>query len=176
MLEQVSQVVRGLFDSPDARDDACRAARTISSAATVLLYETDADSGRLICTATAGIHRDKAEIVADPHGSAGQALRTAQPVLITQDVEAYIGNTQEWIAAGRPSSLLYQPLIRGDTHLGVLVVCWPSHIRADGPRATMVALLAHEMAARIPSARVEIVDGAGHQVHLEAPEAVSALL
>jgi diguanylate cyclase (GGDEF)-like protein len=152
MLEQVSQAVYSLFDSHDPRNDACQAARTIGDAATALLYETDADSGRLVCTAMAGIDGTTDEIVADPHGSAGHVLRSGQPVLITQDVEAYVADTELWVAAGRPKTLLYQPLIRGDTHLGVLVVCWASHVRADGPRATVVALLAHEMAAVIARA------------------------
>jgi pimeloyl-ACP methyl ester carboxylesterase len=32
------------------------------------------------------------------------------------------------------------------------------------------------MAAAIPRASVEVVPGAGHAVHIEAPEAVAALL
>jgi 2-succinyl-6-hydroxy-2,4-cyclohexadiene-1-carboxylate synthase len=45
-----------------------------------------------------------------------------------------------------------------------------------GERDLKFTALAQEMAARMPTARVEIVDGAGHQVHLEAPGAVNALL
>jgi predicted signal transduction protein with EAL and GGDEF domain len=42
--------------------------------------------------------------------------------------------------------------LHGDTPLGVLVIGWPSHVRAQGPRATVVALLAHEVAAVISRA------------------------
>jgi len=36
--------------------------------------------------------------------------------------------------------------------------------------------IAQRMAARIPDARVEIVEGAGHACHLEQPERVAHLL
>ncbi len=45
-----------------------------------------------------------------------------------------------------------------------------------GARDAKFTGLAGEMAARIPHARVVIVAGAGHQVHLEAPAAVAAAL
>ena len=54
--------------------------------------------------------------------------------------------------SGRPASILYQPLIRGGLVLGVLVVGWPDSVRAEGPRATIAALLAHEAAAAIDRA------------------------
>jgi 2-succinyl-6-hydroxy-2,4-cyclohexadiene-1-carboxylate synthase len=41
-----------------------------------------------------------------------------------------------------------------------------------GERDAKFTALAHEMAARIPSASVTIVPGAGHAVHLERPDAV----
>ena len=36
--------------------------------------------------------------------------------------------------------------------------------------------IAGQMAERIPDARVEVVPGAGHAVHLEAPEALAAIV
>jgi predicted signal transduction protein with EAL and GGDEF domain len=84
--------------------------------------------------------------------SAYTAMRTRQPVLITDDVVAHIGLIDFWIAEGRPSSLLYQPLLRGETPLGVLVITCPNQVRGKGPRATVVALLAHEVAAVISRA------------------------
>lgn len=45
-----------------------------------------------------------------------------------------------------------------------------------GERDRKFTELAHEMAQRIPDARVVIVPGAGHAVHLERPDAIAAEL
>jgi 2-succinyl-6-hydroxy-2,4-cyclohexadiene-1-carboxylate synthase len=45
-----------------------------------------------------------------------------------------------------------------------------------GERDAKFRAIALEMAAAIPRASVEVVPGAGHAVHIEAPEAVAALL
>jgi pimeloyl-ACP methyl ester carboxylesterase len=45
-----------------------------------------------------------------------------------------------------------------------------------GERDTKFRAIAGEMAERLPRARLEIVAGAGHAVHLEAPAATAALL
>jgi 2-succinyl-6-hydroxy-2,4-cyclohexadiene-1-carboxylate synthase len=45
-----------------------------------------------------------------------------------------------------------------------------------GERDAKFTALAYEMAALIPDARVVIVPGAGHQVHLEQPASVAELL
>jgi 2-succinyl-6-hydroxy-2,4-cyclohexadiene-1-carboxylate synthase len=45
-----------------------------------------------------------------------------------------------------------------------------------GERDVKFTALAHEMAALIPGARVVVVENAGHQVHLEQPEALARLL
>ncbi|MGI8863511.1 MAG: alpha/beta fold hydrolase [Solirubrobacteraceae bacterium] len=45
-----------------------------------------------------------------------------------------------------------------------------------GERDEKFTAIADQMAARLPDARVEVVPGAGHAVHLEAPERVASLL
>jgi len=55
MLERVTAVVHGLFDSAQPRVDVCEAAREISGATAALLYEPDGSSELLRCTAAAGI-------------------------------------------------------------------------------------------------------------------------
>ena len=158
MLQQVTEVVHGLFDSPRPRQEACEAVMAISSATSALLLEPMANSDQLFCAAIAGVHTEDGQPIEDeqsivPRRSAAyEVMRTGQAILITEDVQAHVGLVDMWIAGGRPSSLLYQPLMRNDTPLGVLVIGWPSDIRPDGPRATVVALLAHEVAAVISRA------------------------
>jgi diguanylate cyclase (GGDEF)-like protein len=146
MLQQVSEVVHHLFDSLQPRIDVCEAARTISHASAALLYEPAADSDQLVCTALAGIDLPAAQLTVDRRSAAYEAFRSGSSRLITQAVEADIGLIELWIASGRPASLLYQPLLSGSTPLGVLVIGWPNELRAEGPRATVAALLAHEVA------------------------------
>ncbi|MBV9817194.1 MAG: GGDEF domain-containing protein [Solirubrobacterales bacterium] len=152
MLEQVSEVVHGLFDSPQPRSDACEAVMRIGSARSALLFEPREPTNELVCTAAAGIELDGRELVVERRSAAYQSLDSRQPILNTENVQARIGLIELWIAAGRPSSVLYQPLLRGDAVLGVLAVSWPDHVRAEGPRATVVSLLAHEVAAVISRA------------------------
>jgi diguanylate cyclase (GGDEF)-like protein len=156
MLEQVGGVVHRLFDSPQPRIDVCEAARTISSASAALLYEPTMEGDQLMCTALAGIDLPAANLNVDRRSAAYEAFRSGRQRLVTQDVEAHIGHIDLWIASGRPASVLYQPLLHGNNRLGVLVIGWPNELRAEGPRATVAALLAHEVAAVI--ARADVMD------------------
>ena len=45
-----------------------------------------------------------------------------------------------------------------------------------GERDEKFTAVAQQMAAALPDGRVEVVPGAGHAVHLEAPERVSSTL
>jgi diguanylate cyclase (GGDEF)-like protein len=152
MLEQVTTLVHSLFDSPQPRQDVCEAAMTISSANCAVLYEPMVNSDELICTAAAGLKTDVRDSLIPRRSAAYEAMSTGRRVLINEDVVAHIGLIDVWIDEGRPSSLLYEPLLIGGTPLGVLVISWPSHVRGEGPRATVIALLAHEVAAVISRA------------------------
>ena len=151
MLEQVSEIVHGLLDSPQVRVDVCQAAMTSSQATIALLYEPSELDG-LRCTAIAGVDIDPAEISAKRPSAIYAAFETGRATLITKDVEAWVGNIALWITAGRPTSILCQPLIKDGMVLGVLSIGWPDTIRADGPRATVATLLAHEAAGAIARA------------------------
>lgn len=152
MLQQVNQVVRGLFDSPQVRVAVCEAVRTTSQADIAVLYERDPMTDTLRCTTMAGFDAGQGEIVAGPGSAVREAFSSGTSTLVTQNVDAHLGSVELRTAARRPASLLYQPLIRGDLVLGVLVVGWPDTIRAEGPRATVAALLAYEAAAAIDRA------------------------
>jgi len=166
MLRQVSEVVHRLFDSPQPRIDVCEAARSISSASVALLYEPTADGDQLVCTALAGIDLPSEKLTVDRTGAAYEAFDSGRPRLISKDVEAAVGLNDLWIAAGRPGSLLCQPLLKDGAHLGVLVIGWPDEVRAEGPRATVVALLAHEVAAVI--ARADAMNDLTDEAHTDS--------
>jgi diguanylate cyclase (GGDEF)-like protein len=156
MLERVTEVVHGLFESPSPRSDVCEAAKTISGGVAALLYEPVAGTAELRCTAATDLDVPAIGVRADPSSAAFEAFRSRSRKLVTEDVQAHVGSKKLWEASGRPASVLYQPLLRGDVQLGVLVVSWPDNVRAEGSRATVVALLAHEAAAVI--ARADAMD------------------
>jgi hypothetical protein len=141
MLEQIATLVHGLFDSPQPRQDVCEAAMTISSASSAVLCEPMANSDELVCTAAAGLKTEVLDSLTPRRSAAYEAMRTRRPVLINEDVVAYIGLIDVWIAEGRPDSLLYEPLLHGDTSLGVLVITWPIHVRREGPHAQVAPSL-----------------------------------
>jgi diguanylate cyclase (GGDEF)-like protein len=152
MLEQVSRVVHNLSDSARPRQDVCDASLKIGSSLSAVLYEPAGNSDQLVCVAMAGVKADPGEVLVERRGAAHDVLQTGKPLLITENIEAHVGSIEGWIASGRPSSVLYQPLRRAHVTIGVLIVGWRDHVRADDPRATAIALLAHEAAAVISRA------------------------
>ena len=155
MLQQLGDVVHRLFDSPAPRADVCEAAKSISGAIVALVYEPADGDGEMRCTAIT--QRDAPRNRAAGRGSAvHEAFETGQAVLVTNALEARVGDRQAWLATGRPRSVLYQPLTRHGVALGVLVVGWSEDIRPGGTHTTVAALLAHEAAAVI--ARADLVE------------------
>jgi diguanylate cyclase (GGDEF)-like protein len=148
MLEQVGQVVRGLFDSADPRKEVCEAPRAISDATVVLLLEPT-KSRALVSTAMAGLDVPPLEFPPNHPHAAQDAFRSGRPRLLDRDIEAHLTSPVLWQAAGRPATILFQPLLKGNEVSGVLVVGWPAGVAVPGSRATVVALLAHEAALAI---------------------------
>jgi diguanylate cyclase (GGDEF)-like protein len=149
MLAEVSAVLRRLYASPQVRLDVCEASLRIGDATCALLYEPVAGSSRLRSSAIVGPDSVPMEITAEEHSAVNQAYHSGEALLITEDVESRVGSVAGWESAGRPDSVLFEPLLRGAEPIGVLVVGWTGRIRAADPRVTVVQLLAHEAAAVI---------------------------
>jgi diguanylate cyclase (GGDEF)-like protein len=159
MLEQVSHVVRGLFDSFQARQDVCDASRAISDATVAILFEPRPGGG-LLSTAMAGLDAAPFEILADNGHPVHEAFRTGHSRLISGELASQLLSQALWEVCGRPRSVLYQPLIRDGAVVGVLVVGWPAETAVAGSRATVIALLAHEAALAINRAdQIEVLAG-----------------
>lgn len=150
-LERVAAVMRGLSNSPHARTEVCDAAKSIGNASFALLYEPTG-AGTLRSTATAGIEGAPLEITPETSTAAGMAFASRCSFLWTEGDEPGLLDRGMWESVGRPSSILFEPVFTGQEPAGVLVVGWPAAIRAGGTRATMIALLAHEVATAIKRA------------------------
>jgi diguanylate cyclase (GGDEF)-like protein len=149
-LEQVAAVMRGMSTSPHARDEVCQAARAISKASFALLYEPTDSSGTLRSTAMAGIDISPLEIAPGKSSATGEAFTSRRSLLWSDEGEQPDGFDRiMWEELGRPVSMLFEPVFSGEEPVGVLVVGWPQEIRAGGTRATLITLLAHEVAAAI---------------------------
>jgi diguanylate cyclase (GGDEF)-like protein len=151
-LARVAEVMRGLSNSPHARPEVCEAARSIGNASFALLYEPADAAGTLRSTAMAGIDLPPLEITPGKGTAAGTAFASRRSLMWTQGDDMGVLNSDMWELAGRPASLLFEPVFRGEEPVGVLVVGWAVPIRPGGTRATMITLLAHEVAAAIKRA------------------------
>jgi diguanylate cyclase (GGDEF)-like protein len=152
MLEQLSAVVRGLFASEHAREDVCLAARTIGQASVAVLYEPLPGVEAMRSSAFVGPEHDgpapdEVEVSLERPSAVRTVLRSGRSVLISDATASDVGSVELWTAAGKPRTVIYEPLLRGAETIGVLVVGWPSEAQADGPRIGVVELLAHEAAA-----------------------------
>jgi hypothetical protein len=157
ILVRIAETVERLYDSANPRHDACSAAQEISEAIVAALYEPDPMTGQLLITTSTGVPDVIAAGVAPrPDSAVGVAFDTGKRQLICDDVEAHLGNHDLWVLAGSPSSLLYEPLLKGDRPVGVLVVGWDERVEMTGTRVVIASLLAHEIAAVID--RADVID------------------
>jgi diguanylate cyclase (GGDEF)-like protein len=148
ILQLVNSAVQELYRSADPRHDACRAVQEASEALVVELYEREPATQTLRLTTTT---RTPDAVAAGAPARAGSivyaAFESRQPQLICDDVEAHVGNVELWRANGAPSALLYQPLLKDDQAVGVLVVGWNEPVVPGEQRVVVASLLAHEIAA-----------------------------
>jgi diguanylate cyclase (GGDEF)-like protein len=151
MLEQVGEVVRALLDSPHPREEVCRAAIELGGAHAAIIYEPRVGDV-LTCTAMSGLQFGDREVTIDAVSRARRAYDSGRPVFVAGAREDRVSSRDLWRAAGRPASILYQPMARGGRSLGVLAVGWREVLPFDGSSCAAVALLAHEAAAVIAHA------------------------
>ena len=135
MLGQVNEVVRGLHGGSQSRLEVCEAARTIGAASMAILYEPVPGSHTMRSTAISGADAEPIEISTHRRSAVTEAFASGRPQMITDDVEAHVGSLVLWEAAGRPESILYEPLMRAGEPVGVLVVGWPAQASAPTIRA-----------------------------------------
>ena len=153
MLVRINETVQELFESPHPRRDACHAVKEISEAIVAGLFEPEPGSQALKLSAMTA-ETDRAKPPAAEESAVYDAFRSHQPILITENVERHVADVELWRASGVPASVLYQPLLKGDGPVGVLVVGWSDVAQRDEPRVVAASLLAHEIASVIDRADV----------------------
>ncbi len=153
-LARVNETLQQLFSSPQPRDDACTAVKEISEATTVGIYESEAGSRSLRLSSSTSGPAITPHRTAQRGSAVYEALRSGEPILITDDPAARVGNVEHWRAAGSPDSILYQPLLKEGVAIGVMFVAWQGRVSPEEPRVIVASLLAHEIASVIDRADV----------------------
>ncbi|CAN5457637.1 hypothetical protein BH18ACT1_BH18ACT1_01690 [soil metagenome] len=144
VLEEVVALTRRLTFDGQSREGICEAARAISGADLSYLFEPDG-VGNLVSTADAGDSLPPVCIAMgnEPSGAA-VAFATGQRLFVP-DVVGHPAVSQRMVEATAIRSAVYQPVLRGDTPVGVLVLGWRSRMRARRePIQQGITLLAAE--------------------------------
>jgi diguanylate cyclase (GGDEF)-like protein len=100
----------------------------------------------------AGIDLPPLEVAPGRGSATGQAFVSRRSLLWNEGSATASFDRTMWQTLGRPASMLFEPVFSGKEPVGVLVVGWPHKVRAGGTRATLITLLAHEVAAAIKRA------------------------
>ena len=170
-VARVAAAARSVLSADDARTEICAAACHVSGGSFAFLFEPTGD-GRLCSTAMAGITVAPMVMRIDSELSAtGIAFVGQESIFIKHAGEDAKINSSMWEAHGRPSSMLFEPVIRAEETVGVLVVGWArpvADVRTGGP--ALIGLLATEAASAI--AHTDLVGRLGE---LAATDALTGL-
>jgi diguanylate cyclase (GGDEF)-like protein len=169
-VERIAAVMRGLSNSPNAREEVCEAARSIGNASFALLYEPTEHPDILRATAAAGVEVTPPAIAPANNLAVQEAFASQRSFLWRDGDDAGTLNRGVWRAVGNPASLLFEPVFKGGDLMGLLVVGWPEVIRRRGTRATMISLIAHEIAEAI-----ERADLLSHLTDMASTDALTGL-
>jgi diguanylate cyclase (GGDEF)-like protein len=147
-VERVGEVVYGLFASPDVRADLCSASLQVGFAEAAVLFEPTSE-GEIRVTAQAGADPNMVGVTLGSDDPLTSLLREGRRHLQNDIVAERLGSPGSldlWERGGRPSAILYQPLLRGSEPVGLLCIGWHDVLYLSGPRVTAIGLLTHEAA------------------------------
>jgi diguanylate cyclase (GGDEF)-like protein len=149
-VARVAAAARSVLSADDARSEICAAARHVSGGSFAFLFEPTGD-GRLCSTAMAGITVAPMVMRIDAELSATGIAFVSQKSSFVERAGTHPSiDPAMWEAHGRPASMLFEPVIRGEDTVGVLVVGWArpvSDMQTGGP--ALIGLLATEAASAI---------------------------
>ena len=152
--EAIATVAGELSSGPGAREQICKAAAKVSGATLVSLYEPDGHGG-LAPTAGAGTQLPPValDLARDPSGVA-LTFATRRRVLVP-DAERERIVSPRLLAVSGARSMQFEPVLRGEEAVGVLVLGWRDPIEdlTDRPLGA-VRLLAAEVAIAIERERL----------------------
>ncbi|HEX5924350.1 MAG TPA: sensor domain-containing diguanylate cyclase [Baekduia sp.] len=170
-VARVAAAARSVLSADDARSEICSAACHVSGGSFAFLFEPTGD-GRLCSTAMAGLTVAPMAMHMDSELSGTGTAFVSRRSTFVKDAGGHPTiDRAMWEAHGRPASMLFEPVIRGEDTVGVLVVGWTrpvADVRMGGP--ALIGLLATEAASAI--AHTDLVGRLGE---LAATDALTGL-
>jgi diguanylate cyclase (GGDEF)-like protein len=145
----VSRLAADLANQADARSQICEAVLDLTDAAFAMLWELDAE-GNLLSTATAGIKLppdSKIMVGTEPSVAALAVLEKKRHFVGDVAAEPAVPGVIRDTGA---RSMVYEPVMRGERTVGVLVAAWDDQVEIESSRdASLILLLASEAAFAI---------------------------
>jgi diguanylate cyclase (GGDEF)-like protein len=159
-VRRIASAARAIPTAADARAEICGAARDVAGANMVFLFEPTG-SGELHSTAMAGVFVEPVTIVPGNEVSATGMAFVGKRRVFARDAGSHPAiNVRMWEAHGRPASMLFEPVLRGEEAVGILVVGWPQRVSdIDSAQPALIGLLAAEAATVI--AQADLLDQLG---------------
>jgi diguanylate cyclase (GGDEF)-like protein len=143
-LETVAGVARNLSTTTNAREAVCEAACELGDCSFAMLFEPHGPD-RLAKTAEAGISAGVLQVQVTKEVSGALVALASRESLFVEDAESSpVVNKRLWEATGKPASLLFEPVLRGEQAVGVMVVGWHERLAASGRATSVQRLLAAE--------------------------------
>jgi diguanylate cyclase (GGDEF)-like protein len=152
-IAAIADVARALTLETDAREHLCTAVLEIAAATTAVIYEPDFHSGELVMTGRAGpdTGRPRLPLNGQPSGSA-KAFATGRRYFVA-DAFGEPSIPQDAVQRTGSVSMLFEPILRARTPIGVLSVGWDHRVtEVDDTTLRVVELLAIEAAVAIARA------------------------
>jgi len=152
-IAAIADVARALTLETDAREQICTAALEIAGATVAVIYEPDHHSAELVMTGHAGPETGHPDLplAGEPSGSA-KAFSTGMRYFVV-DALREPSIPQDAVQRTGAVSMLFEPILRGGTPIGVLSVGWSRRVtEVDDSTLQAVELLAIEAAAAIERA------------------------
>jgi diguanylate cyclase (GGDEF)-like protein len=148
-MAAVTEATREIARTTDARlarEVICSAACTVTGARIAMLMERD-QSGELAMTANYGLQGApplKASLEDEPSGSA-TAFLTRKPLFV-RDARGGSEISQRVLQATGAVSMHFEPVLRNEESVAVLVVGWSHEVESEGRIAASMRMLAAETA------------------------------
>lgn len=124
--------------------------------------------------------REKRHATADRLRREGNVLATEPPALLAPDAPDDLRELVRAMIADQPAEAIAAALLgmaeRPDSTPDLATIDVPTLVITSTQDQLIAPEISAEMAERIPSARLETIEGVGHLTNLEAPEAFNRLL
>ena len=152
-LAALGRVTRALADSRDARPAVCRAACEVAAAPVAFMLEP---AGReFVSTAMVGVDIAPVTIQPRPEAEYGGRAFTSRQSYFVADARTHPALAPPLVEATGARSALFEPVLRGDQIVGVLILIWRHAVDAvPDAVAEMLGVLASQ--AAVASEREEL--------------------